>query len=95
MLCKRVVLAAKSGAIPEFVIDNANGFLFRAGDPIDLSQKIIAIQRLTNDDFIANNAYTSAKNMFNVFKQGEKVLRVYANLYSQKHALNEALYSIN
>jgi glycosyltransferase involved in cell wall biosynthesis len=37
------VIASNIGCIPEFVIDEANGLLFKAGDPEDLLKKIKAI----------------------------------------------------
>lgn len=37
------VLASNIGAIPEFVEDGINGFLFQPGDPIDLSDKMMSL----------------------------------------------------
>ncbi|HUW33267.1 MAG TPA: glycosyltransferase family 4 protein [Planctomycetota bacterium] len=41
----RPVLGAAAGANPELITDGFNGYLFRAGDPVDLAEKIRLVMR--------------------------------------------------
>ncbi|PVX24754.1 MAG: hypothetical protein CW691_06585 [Candidatus Bathyarchaeum sp.] len=42
------VISTKVGGIPEFLVDNKNGFLIDPGDPQQLTQKVLALLQDTN-----------------------------------------------
>jgi len=52
------VVASKSGAIPEVVKSNENGFLVKPGDPVDLAEKII---KLLEDDSLRESLGRKAR----------------------------------
>jgi glycosyltransferase involved in cell wall biosynthesis len=44
MACERPVAASRVGGLPE-IVDDANGALFRSGDPEDLAEKVVGLLR--------------------------------------------------
>lgn len=75
------VLAARTGGIPELVIDNETGLLFTAGDSADLRAKIL---RLRNDPALGRELALKARRHlernFSSVRHGEKLLRLYREL---------------
>ena len=56
------VLASATGAMAEMIIDGDNGLLFEAGNPKDISEKIIAFERhFREGDF---SMYDNARNRY-------------------------------
>lgn len=62
MSLKKIVIASTVGGLPEMVKDRFSGFLFKAGDPVDLAEKVA---RLGDYDLekIGNEAYNLVKDL--------------------------------
>jgi len=72
------VIASRMGALPELVKDGETGFLFEAGNPADLAEKI---QRLWNDAALAGRmghaAYEHARREFHEDVHFARLMDVY------------------
>ncbi len=78
MAMGKIVIASRIGGMQEIVQDGINGFLFKAGDAIDLADKINSLDKF-NLDKIRKNAITkvSALNSENHYKE---IMNVYNDL---------------
>ena len=67
---EKIILASNLGAAKETIIDNKTGFLFKANDSIDVSNKLSHIFELdeTTLKSMGNEGRKNAINKFNVEK---------------------------
>jgi len=74
----KIVIASGVGGIPEIIKDGENGFLFKSGDPDDLSAKILALK---NCDFlkVEQKAYEQAIGL-NPEKHYQELYDIYLKL---------------
>ncbi len=81
----RPTLAANHGGAPEIIIDGVTGWLFKAGDAIDLADKINKALSLSQDDRkkMAINAIERIKLNFNNEMMCVKTLKVYEELVNK------------
>ncbi len=81
----RPTLAANHGGAPEIIIDGVTGWLFKAGDAIDLADKINKALSLRQDDRkkMAINAIERIKLNFNNEMMCVKTLKVYEELVNK------------
>lgn len=63
-----IVLASKTGGIPEILRDGENGFMFKRGDFKDFINKIVYINKLSKNELsdIRKSAYGTVVNKFNL-----------------------------
>jgi len=67
MATQTPIIATKVGGLKEILADGKNAIIIKAGNPIDLSEKIIGL--LNNEilrETISKNAYEYAKREFNI-----------------------------
>lgn len=78
-----ITIASNTGANPELIDDNVNGFLYRYGDPNDLAKKLIQIYDMSEQEKVkisyaaerkAREKYTAKRNAEEVFNVYKKVL---------------------
>jgi glycosyltransferase involved in cell wall biosynthesis len=81
----RPTLAANHGGASEIIIDGVTGWLFKAGDAIDLADKINKALSLSQDDRkkMAINAIERIKLNFNNEMMCVKTLKVYEELVNK------------
>ncbi len=85
MSCRKVVIASKVGGIPEFVIDNENGFLVEPGNPEALEQKMADVlslpkRKIEQVQFLAR----ATAKQHDYLTQASKVKSVYHQLMELK-----------
>lgn len=82
MLQKKACLCGKGGGIPEYLINNVNGWFFDPYDVRDLVEKMVYILELDKNRIIeiGDKAFHMAKEKFTV----EKYIENIENLYSMK-----------
>jgi len=83
----KLVLAANSGGIPEYLEDGINGFLFRSGDVSDLAQKMDAILENPHNELVRKQAQKTAREYFDPVLQSRKVADVYDVLLGKRDAM--------
>lgn len=72
MIKKKLVLASKTGGIPEIITNNENGFLFETLNGYELREKFNFIyNNKSNFPRIIENALTIVKNKFDIKKNSE------------------------
>lgn len=67
MACGIPVIGADNGGIPDYIINGENGFIFKAGDPEDLAEKMekfFELSQLERNGFM-DNAYKKASEYEN------------------------------
>jgi glycosyltransferase involved in cell wall biosynthesis len=66
MSCGLPVIGAKIGALPEYIIDDYNGYLFEAGNIYSLAQKLKDYLYLSDKEkqIFSDNAYNISKKYF-------------------------------
>ncbi|MFC4103169.1 glycosyltransferase family 4 protein [Paenibacillus xanthanilyticus] len=77
-----IVVASRIGGIPELIVDNETGLLFRPGDSSELTEKL---QRILRDPEwalrIRDKGYASAHENFNIDIHSARIKRVYEELH--------------
>ncbi|MCK1214602.1 glycosyltransferase family 4 protein [Streptococcus uberis] len=65
---QQIVIGANSGATPEIIDDNLNGFLYNSGDFYNLAQTIYKVLNLSDDQItrVLSNASHKVKTNFNI-----------------------------
>jgi glycosyltransferase involved in cell wall biosynthesis len=76
------VIGANIGGIPEIVIDNYTGFLFKSRDANDLANAIMRGKQLSGDEYVtmSANARNFAEVNFSADAHYEKLIAVYAQI---------------
>ena len=81
MLSGNIVIGADTTATSEIIIDNMNGFLYRAGDYEMLSEKIeFVINNKNKINKIRDFACEYVENKFSAKKCGEEILNLYKDI---------------
>jgi len=82
------VVAANKGGLNDLIIDNVNGLLFKAGDTVDLSEKIM---NLLNDKSLISKMGHQARiileNKYSPDRYYRDTISVFTNLINQKSNL--------
>lgn len=85
MLSRLLVIGSASGGTAEMITDAQDGFLYRAGDHVDLARQIT---RAVHDPALSNSmieaAYTKAVSQFTASLNAEKVRNVYNRIIRQE-----------
>ncbi len=74
-----ITIASNTGANPELIDDNVDGFLYQYGDSTDLTRKLIQIYDMDEKVRIkiSNNAEKKAREKFTAERNAEEVFNVY------------------
>ena len=74
-----ITIASNTGANPELIDDNVDGFLYQYGDSTDLTRKLIQIYDMDEKVRIkiSNNAEKKAREKFTAVRNAEEVFDVY------------------
>ncbi len=82
------VIGSDIGGIPEHIDDMENGFLFEAGNPIDLAEKVNRFDNLAKEEIIklGENARNKVESVYNSSYHMKKLQEIY-NLVSKKYVL--------
>lgn len=81
LLSKKAVVAANIGALPEIVIHQSTGLLFKANNHEDLSQKLIdLLSNISLQETLATNGHHHVKLNFSSKKMIDSFQDVYAEL---------------
>ena len=91
----RPTVAVNHGGAPEIILQDITGWLFKPGDPIDLSDKILKALKLDNLERkeIASKAIRRTVSNFNNDTMCLKTLKIYADLINSNN--NEKQYFSN
>lgn len=81
----KLVVAADSGGIPEYIQHGVNGFLFKSGNYESLAQQIITAMEWPDKSSIAENAIKTAYHYFDCEMQSRKIIKIYTNLLSNSN----------
>lgn len=78
----KVVIGSDVGGIPEVVLNDKSGFVFKAGDEMRLSDYLLKACQLKVDDrqIMSNNARKQIEKDFDASHYGEKYYRLYQEL---------------
>ena len=80
------VIASDIGSLPELIIEDYNGFLFKPGDPIDLANKMVLAIHLSDNKLIQlkANAQTWAKEYCSEQKHYNSLMKIFEQLINEK-----------
>jgi len=76
------VIASRAGAAPEIITEGENGLLFQTGDPKDLKNKLLKLNKKSNSSFFGNISLSSE---YTPEKYASKILPWYQELISGKN----------
>jgi len=80
----KVVIASRTGGLPEVIVDGRTGFLFETGNSADL---VKVLDDLDNHDLeVMGQAAKKAAEKFNFDSHLEKLLKIYSTLCSLKQS---------
>lgn len=79
------VIGAQIGGIPEILIDNETGFLFKSGDLISLCNALLKAQHVNTEEYndMSNNALDFAKSNFSDEIHYKKLISIYNKVIKQ------------
>jgi glycosyltransferase involved in cell wall biosynthesis len=77
---KKPIIGAKIGGIPDFVQDGLNGFLFDAGNPYDLAEKM---KKIIESPHLVENFKRKIKKQKTIKEHTKEMEEIYRNLLSE------------
>jgi glycosyltransferase involved in cell wall biosynthesis len=79
------VIGAQIGGIPEILIDNETGFLFKSGDLISLCNALLKAQQIDVEEYnnMSNKALSFAKSNFSEEIHYKKLISTYNKVIKQ------------
>ncbi len=91
---KKPIIGANIGGIPDFVQDGLNGFLFDAGNPYDLAEKM---KRIIESPDLVKAFKKNIKKQMTMQEHAKEMEEIYRNLLSEsmpsKEGMNESKLS--
>lgn len=85
MLAGNVTIGANSGATPELVVENRNGYLYECGNPLSLANKIKTIICNREDAvMVAKEGQREAMEKYDISEYGAKIYEIYKEIIMEK-----------